>query len=286
MDNAGQFGGTLFSLAASVMTDLIHHDPLVFPALDQAGLPQAFIDSIKASAEPLFSWQGALSSLKSPGVAAFVARPLFPGEPCCTLASNRVGMRQWVTARGLQAGIVPAGDAIACVPTALVAVCLNSNGAHKVKASHALDSLVPVLTTPAYVKALSVRPLPLLPRPRQLFAMCRHMVVGRNGGSGWRAGVLQGETLGALGTGLDELMRHVPTLRDSVIEVFIKILKALIALGGGHPIAPAPEGLPQAEAPSADAAEDAAQPMETDASTASEVGPSTAAAASGQRSAD
>ncbi len=40
------FGGGLFSLAASVMTDLIHHDPLCFRALDSAGLPQAFLDAV------------------------------------------------------------------------------------------------------------------------------------------------------------------------------------------------------------------------------------------------
>ena len=47
LEHAKHFGGTLFSLAASVMTDLIHHDPLVFPSLDQAGLPQAFVESVK-----------------------------------------------------------------------------------------------------------------------------------------------------------------------------------------------------------------------------------------------
>lgn len=49
MDQSQEFGGNLFSLAASVMTDLIHHDPLVFRSLDKAGLPQAFIAAIKVS---------------------------------------------------------------------------------------------------------------------------------------------------------------------------------------------------------------------------------------------
>lgn len=57
MSEARQFGGALFSLAASVMTDLIHHDPLVFRALDDAGLPQAFLDAIKVSINPSrLSW--------------------------------------------------------------------------------------------------------------------------------------------------------------------------------------------------------------------------------------
>ena len=46
-ERAREFGGGLFALAASVMTDLIHHDPLCFRSLDEAGLPEAFINAIK-----------------------------------------------------------------------------------------------------------------------------------------------------------------------------------------------------------------------------------------------
>uniref|UniRef100_A0A0D9XBN6 HECT-type E3 ubiquitin transferase n=1 Tax=Leersia perrieri TaxID=77586 RepID=A0A0D9XBN6_9ORYZ len=40
------FGGGVFSLAATVMSDLIHKDPTCFTVLDAAGLPEAFIDAI------------------------------------------------------------------------------------------------------------------------------------------------------------------------------------------------------------------------------------------------
>lgn len=46
-ERAPEFGGGLFALAASVMADLTHHDPLCFPGLDAAGLPEAFIKTIK-----------------------------------------------------------------------------------------------------------------------------------------------------------------------------------------------------------------------------------------------
>ena len=46
-ERATEFGGGLFALAASVMADLTHHDPLCFPGLDAAGLPEAFIKTIK-----------------------------------------------------------------------------------------------------------------------------------------------------------------------------------------------------------------------------------------------
>ncbi|KAL5974363.1 E3 ubiquitin-protein ligase upl1 [Asimina triloba] len=43
---AKDFGGGVFSLAATVMSDLIHKDPTCFPVLDAAGLPCAFLDAI------------------------------------------------------------------------------------------------------------------------------------------------------------------------------------------------------------------------------------------------
>lgn len=47
MGRSAEFGGGTFALAASVLTDLIHHDPMVYASLDKAGLPDAFISSIK-----------------------------------------------------------------------------------------------------------------------------------------------------------------------------------------------------------------------------------------------
>lgn len=44
-----EFGGSLFSLAVSVMTDLIHHEPQSFRQLNEAGLPDAFLEAIKVS---------------------------------------------------------------------------------------------------------------------------------------------------------------------------------------------------------------------------------------------
>lgn len=43
---AKDFGGGVFSLAATVMSDLIHKDPTSFSVLDAAGLPAAFMDAI------------------------------------------------------------------------------------------------------------------------------------------------------------------------------------------------------------------------------------------------
>ncbi|XP_024379829.1 E3 ubiquitin-protein ligase UPL1 isoform X3 [Physcomitrium patens] len=47
-----EFGGAVFSLAASVMSDLVHKDPTCFATLDSAGLPAAFLDAITSGVLP------------------------------------------------------------------------------------------------------------------------------------------------------------------------------------------------------------------------------------------
>ncbi|KAI3703086.1 hypothetical protein L6452_28841 [Arctium lappa] len=46
---AKDFGGGMFSLAAIVMSDLIHKDPTCYSILEEAGLPSAFLDAIMDS---------------------------------------------------------------------------------------------------------------------------------------------------------------------------------------------------------------------------------------------
>lgn len=48
-ERAEEFGGSLFALAASVVTDLLHHDPLAYRTLDEAGLPAAFLAAVNVS---------------------------------------------------------------------------------------------------------------------------------------------------------------------------------------------------------------------------------------------
>ncbi|XVE50857.1 hypothetical protein DITRI_Ditri01bG0197700 [Diplodiscus trichospermus] len=43
---AKDFGGGVFALAATVLSDQIHKDPTCFPVLDAAGLPSSFLDAI------------------------------------------------------------------------------------------------------------------------------------------------------------------------------------------------------------------------------------------------
>jgi len=80
---------------------------------------------------------------------------------------------------------------------------------------------------------------------------------------------MQGETVAALGTGLDEMMRHVESLRESVIVMLLKLIRTLVVLGGGDPGA----AVQDSAATPAPSAAQTAQPMDTD-GPSSEAGPS------------
>lgn len=66
--------------------------------------------------------------------------------------------------------------------------------------------------------------------------------------------LVQGETLATLGTGLDEMMRHVHSLRSPVVKMLMLVINNLVQIGGKQiPQKPQNPG-------------DAIQPMETDTS--------------------
>lgn len=58
----------------------------------------------------------------------------------------------------LQGGVLASGEAVCCVPSTLVALCLNNSGLKRVEESRALECLVPIFTTPNYLRALQVEP--------------------------------------------------------------------------------------------------------------------------------
>uniref|UniRef100_A0A7I4AEX4 HECT-type E3 ubiquitin transferase n=1 Tax=Physcomitrium patens TaxID=3218 RepID=A0A7I4AEX4_PHYPA len=139
--HAKEFGGGVFSLAASVMSDLIHKDPTCFATLDAAGLPAAFLDAITS-------------------------------------------------------GVLPSSEAVGCIPNSLDALCLNNSGLQAVKDRNALGCFVKIFTSKVYLRALA------------------------------------NDTPGSLASGLDELLRHAPSLRVPGIDMCIEILKTIAAIGG------------------------------------------------------
>jgi len=207
-----------------------------------------------------------------------------------------------VPARARQAGVLPSGEAVCCVPNTLVALCLNTGGLARVRASRALRCFVPIFTSRQYLRALQVGAaapararacrgsrargvharghggvrltcacIPAVGRCNEMFVSTGAVLCApalrsaclaaqrslrraracspweRRGrppaaapAPAWaraqadraRLCQWQGDTPSILGSGLDELMRHVAGLRSDGITVVLHILRRLCLLGG------------------------------------------------------
>ncbi|KAF8252457.1 hypothetical protein K440DRAFT_651549 [Wilcoxina mikolae CBS 423.85] len=93
-------------------------------------------------------------------------------------------------------GIMASADAIGSIPTALGAFCLNPLGLDLIQASGALNSFFEIFESPAHVKIL-----------------------------------IEGELDNLLGTQFDELVRHHPNLRESVMKSTLHVLDRVIEIG-------------------------------------------------------
>ena len=172
-------------------------------------------------------------------------------EPTCypELEKQEVPQTFLAAWEGPDPGPSPSADALCCLPNALGALCLSPLGLARVKKSAALDALVAAFTSRAYQRAM------------------------------------HGETAGAIGGNIDELLRHVPDLQPAGVRFAIDVLRRLLEVGGMDPGPPNPEPWPDRAPSAAGDAEAAAAPMETDAAARAEtsagaaVAPATTAAA-------
>ncbi|KAI5856087.1 DNA binding protein [Tricharina praecox] len=92
--------------------------------------------------------------------------------------------------------IMPSQDAIGSIPTALGAICLNPLGLDLIQASGSLDAFFEIFESPAHVKVL-----------------------------------IEGELDNLLGTQFDELVRHHPNLRESVLKSTLHMLDRVVEVG-------------------------------------------------------
>ena len=107
-------------------------------------------------------------------------------------------------------------EVLGSLPTVFSALCLNTNGLNAFIESKPFDKLFQVLLSPDY--------LPAMKRRRNA-----DQVSGAQALSG--AGNSSSGTASQLGSAMDELMRHQPSLRIEAINSIIKLLNQLIEMG-------------------------------------------------------
>ncbi|KAF7117728.1 hypothetical protein CNMCM5793_006884 [Aspergillus hiratsukae] len=192
-ENARVFGSHVWSNAVNILSSFIHNEPTSYAVIAEAGLSKSFLEAVTSS------------ELKTPEKPPVVetegaAPETEPGDQPTPLPSDAVSGpsphgdqkdREYNMARSKDArlapGIMPAAEALSCVPSAFGAICLNSSGLELFQSSNALESFFEIFENPQHVKCLKDD----------------HNLVR------------------SLGTTFDELVRHHPALKSSIMTAII-----------------------------------------------------------------
>ena len=124
-------------------------------------------------------------------------------EPSLLSSLQENGLTDVILHALLTKDIPATKEVLASLPNVFSALCLNSRGLESFKSFKPFDKIFKVLLSPEY--------LPAMRRRRSTDPM--------------------GETSINLGASMDELMRHLPSLKQSAISAIISLLKELCKLG-------------------------------------------------------
>ncbi|XP_058080803.1 E3 ubiquitin-protein ligase UPL2-like isoform X2 [Magnolia sinica] len=114
-------------------------------------------------------------------------------DPTCFSVLDELGLPDAFLSSVI-AGILPSSKALTCVPSGLGAICLNPKGLEAVKETDALRFLVDTFTNRKYLVAMNEGVVPLA-------------------------------------NAVEELLRHVSTLRGTGVDIIIEIIDKLSSLG-------------------------------------------------------
>ncbi|KAI9681270.1 MAG: hypothetical protein M1817_002552 [Caeruleum heppii] len=209
LSNAKIFGSSVWTGAVNILNNFIHNEPTSYAVIAEAGLSKAFLEAVTQkditvpetemdNSEPSSGANDRDSSTVSRD-ARNASTPAVQGEEEASvrqkLKSSDRNLRLVPTPEGPQApGILPSTDAIVTVPQAFGAICLNTAGLKLFLASTALESFFQVFVSAEHVKSISS----------------------------------DSDVAGILGNSFDELVRHHPALKQTVLD---SVLVMVVQLG-------------------------------------------------------
>ncbi|KAK8580430.1 hypothetical protein V6N13_143527 [Hibiscus sabdariffa] len=129
--------------------------------------------------------------------AVTVMSEIIHKDPTCLAALLELGLPDAFLSSVLS-GVLPSSKAITCVPNGLSVICLNAKGLEAVKETLALRFLVVIFTSKKYVLAMN-------------------------------------EAIVPLANAVEELLRHVSSLRSSVVDIMIEIVNKISSFGDNSP---------------------------------------------------
>lgn len=199
-ENSRVFGSHVWSNAVNILSSFIHNEPTSYAVIAEAGLSRSLLAAVMGRE---------LQAKEKPAVVEpQVAEPQ-EGEassqapiavPTTPVDEKKKG-REYLLARPkdspLAPGIIAAADALACIPSAFGAICLNSSGLDLFQSSDALESFFEIFENPEHVKCLKDDP----------------------------------NLVRSLGTTFDELVRHHPALKTSIMTAVLVMAARVNLLG-------------------------------------------------------
>lgn len=127
--------------------------------------------------------------------AVTVMSEILHKDPTCFPVLHEMGLPDAFLS-SVVAGVLPSSKALTCVPSGLGAICLNTKGLEAVKETSALRFLVDIFTCKKYVVAMN-------------------------------------EAIVPLANGVEELLRHVSSLRSTGVDIIIEIINKICSFGEG-----------------------------------------------------
>lgn len=195
LENAKVFGSHVWSGAVNIMSHFIHNEPTSYAVIAEAGLSKTFLEAVTGKALEEVNVPSSPSSEEAP----VPRRPtsLFnPANPPSNPETILTELSKQPEQKGSD-GILPSTDAIVCIPFAFGAICLNSTGLDLFLASDALERFFDIFESPVHVKCM------------------------KN----------DSNLLRLLGNSFDELVRHHPALKASVMSSVLRMVARVGLLG-------------------------------------------------------
>jgi E3 ubiquitin-protein ligase HUWE1 len=197
-ENARVFGSHVWSNAVNILSSFIHNEPTSYAVIAEAGLSRSLLAAVMGRELQVQEKPPAVEPEDAD--PEIVAASTSDAATADTIEAKKEG-REYTLVRPpgtrLAPGIIAATDALSCIPSAFGAICLNSSGLDLFQSSDALESFFEIFETPEHIKCLKDDP---------------NLV--RN-----------------LGTTFDELVRHHPALKTSIMSAVI-VMAARVSLLG------------------------------------------------------
>ncbi|KAF2272792.1 uncharacterized protein EI97DRAFT_196139 [Westerdykella ornata] len=164
--NPRTYGSTVWSSSVNILTSFIHNEPTSYAIIAEAGLSEAFLETVSQRTPPDDSRQRTDTTTNSSKLDSELE------------------------------GIIAVPEAISSLPPAFGAICLAEAGMKLFKSSPALERFFHIFQSPAHVQALDS----------------------------------DSEMATVIGTSFDELVRHHPSLRTSVLSCLNDTISRVVEL--------------------------------------------------------